>query len=215
MKLARKTYERIKPMKSFPTIGFFAALLAFSGIEPAFPQVAEDTPYREWVEYRDGEISVAFDQTPVEVVLYAIRARTGFQIILPSATESKPLNLRMNRLPLEPAVRFLIASIGFKNFALMYDETGRPNRAVVLRARLDDRASLTASSNPASQAPKPEPQSLSAEERDKLQKELEHWSELKPEDRDRLEGRLKSLPASEEREQLVNEYGRQILGIKK
>ena len=202
-------------MKSFPTIGFFAALLAFYGIEPAFPQVAEDTPYREWVEYRDGEISVAFDQTPVEVVLYAIRARTGFQIILPSATESKPLNLRMNRLPLEPAVRFLIASIGFKNFALMYDETGRPNRAVVLRARSDDRASLTASSNPASQAPKPEPQSLSAEERDKLQKELEHWSELKPEDRDRLEGRLKSLPASEEREQLVNEYGRQILGIKK
>ena len=211
MKLARKTYKRIKPMKSFPTIGFFAALLAFSGIEPAFPQVAEDTPYREWVEYRDGEISVAFDQTPVEVVLYAIRARTGFQIILPSATESKPLNLRMNRLPLEPAVRFLIASIGFKNFALMYDETGRPNRAVVLRARLDDRASLTA----ASQAPKPEPQSLSAEERDKLQKELEHWSELKQEDRDRLEDRLKSLPASEEREQLVNEYGRQILGIKK
>src|SRR5437867_7590771 len=101
MKLARKAYERIKPMKSFPTIGFFAALLAFSGIEPAFPQVAEDTPYREWVEYRDGEISVAFDQTPVEVVLYAIRARTGFQIILPSATESKPLNLRMNRLPLD------------------------------------------------------------------------------------------------------------------
>src|SRR5439155_21393223 len=98
MKLARKTYERIKPMKSFPTIGFFAALLAFSGIEPAFPQVAEDTPYREWVEYRDGEISIAFDQTPVEVVLYAIRARTVFQIIIPSTPEINPLNLRLNRV---------------------------------------------------------------------------------------------------------------------
>jgi hypothetical protein len=215
MKLARKIFERIKPMRSFWTTGFFVALLAFSGIEPAFPQVAEDAPYQEWVEYRDGEISVAFDQTPVEIALYAIRARTGFQIILPSATESKPLNLRLNRLPLEPAVRSLITSIGFKNFAVMYDDTGRPNRAVVLRARLEDRASLTANSNPTSQAKKPEPQPLSVEERDKLQKELEHWSELRQEERDRLEDRLKSLPASEEREQLVNEYGRQILGIKK
>src|SRR5437867_11496066 len=103
MKLARKTYERIKPMKRFPTIGFFAALLAFCGIEPAFPRVAEDTPYREWVEYRDGGSSVAFDQTPVEVVRYAIRARTGFQIIRPSGAEGKLLNLRMMRLPLEPS----------------------------------------------------------------------------------------------------------------
>src|SRR5207245_2972230 len=129
-------------------------------------------------------------QTPVEVVLYAIRARTGFQIILPSATESKPLNLRMVRVPLEPAVRFLITSIGLKNLALMYDEAGLPNRAVVLRARSDDRASLTASSNPASQAPKPETQSMSAEEREKLQKELEHWSAINQEDRGGLEERL-------------------------
>jgi hypothetical protein len=201
-------------MKSLSTIGLSVALLAFSGIEPAFAQVAEDTPYQEWVDYRDGEVSVAFDQTPVELALIAIRAQTGFQIILPSATESKPVNLRLTRLPLEPAVRSLITSIGFKNFALMYDEKGRPDRAVVLAAKPEDFASDAVSSNSIPQTTKADGQSLTNEERDKLHKELEHWNQLKQEDRSRIEDRLKTLPPSEEREFLVKEYGRQVLGIK-
>jgi hypothetical protein len=200
-------------MKSLSTIGLAVALLAFSGIEPAFPQEAEDNPYQEWIEYRDGEISVAFDQTPVELALSAIRARTGFQIILPSVTESKPVNLRLSRLPLEPAVRSLITSIGFKNFALMYDEAGRPNRAVVLRAQSEDRGRDSANLTFASQSPRPDTQ-LTAEERAKLEKDLERWNELKQEDRGRIEDSLKALPPSQEREQLVKEYGRQVLGIK-
>ena len=55
---------------------------------------------------------------------------------------------------------------------------------------------------------------LRAQERAQLQKELERWGELKQEDRSRIEERLKTLPPSEDREQLVKEYGRQLLGIK-
>jgi len=58
-------------------------------------------------------------------------------------------------------------------------------------------------------------QALTKDERDRLQKDIERWSELKNEDRGRIEDRLKSLPESEERDQLVKEYGRQILEIKK
>jgi hypothetical protein len=198
-------------MKSLSIMGLSLALLAFSGIEPVLAEVVEDANDQDWVDYQDGKISVAFDQTPLEVALYAIRARTGFQIILPSATESKSLNLRLSRLPLEPAVRSLISSIGFKNFALMYDERGRPNRAVVLGNQLNDRASLRAETRSTESAAQP----LTAEERAKLHNELERWGELKQQDRGRLEDRLKSLPPSEEREQLLKEYGRQILGIQK
>jgi hypothetical protein len=55
---------------------------------------------------------------------------------------------------------------------------------------------------------------LEAEERDQLQKALERWGELRLADRTRIEERLKTLPPSEDRDQLVKEYGRQLLGIK-
>jgi hypothetical protein len=57
-------------------------------------------------------------------------------------------------------------------------------------------------------------QPLNPEEREALQKELERWAELKQEERGRIEDRLKTLPPSEEREQLVKDYARKLLGIK-
>jgi hypothetical protein len=199
-------------MRSLSRIGF-ALALAFSSVQQAFPQTIADTLYRESVEYEDGKISIDFDQTPLGVALNAIQVKTGLQITVPPATESKLLNLRLSRLPLEPAVRSLIAYIGFRSFALVYDEEGHPKRAVVLEARPEVRATPAADSKvDSSAAPVVEP--LRELERAELQKELERWGELKPEDRSRIEGRLKTLPPSEDREQLVKEYGRQLLGIK-
>jgi len=184
-------------------------VLAFVGLKPAFAQ--EDVIY-QWVDYRDGEVSVAFDQAPVAVAINAILARTGVKIVLPASAENKLLNLKLDRLPLEPAVRSLITSIGFNNFALMYDDTGRPSRAVVVGA-MEDQVNLTALS--ASATEKSAIKALTKDERDRLQKDIERWNELKNEDRGRIEDRLKSLPESEERDLLVKEYGRQILEIKK
>ena len=184
-------------------------LLAFVGIKPVFAQ--EDIIYQS-VDYRDGEVSVTFDQAPVAVALNAIHARTGVKIVLPASAENKLLNIKLDRLPLEPAVRSLITSIGFSNFALMYDDTGRPSRAVVVGG-IEDQVNLTALS--AAAAEKPTVQPLTKDERDKLQKDIERWNELKNEDRGRIEDRLKSLPESEERDQLVKEYGRQVLEIKR
>jgi hypothetical protein len=199
-------------MRSLSRIGF-ALALAFSSVQQAFSQTIADTLYRESVEYEDGKITVDFDQTPLGVALNAIQVKTGLQITVPPTTESKLLNLRLSRLPLEPAVRSLIAYIGFRSFALVYDEEGHPKRAVVLEARPEVRATPASDSKvDSSAAPVVEP--LRELERAELQKELERWGELKPEDRSRIEGRLKTLPPSEDREQLVKEYGRQLLGIK-
>ena len=199
-------------MRSLSRIGF-ALALAFSIVQQAFPQTIADTLYRERVEYEDGKISVDFDQTPLGVALNAIQIKTGLQITVPPATESKLLNLRLSRLPLEPAVRSLIASIGFRNFALVYDEEGYPKRAVILDARPEARATAAPASGTDSGA-EPVVEPLRAQERAQLQKELQRWAELKQEDRSRIEERLKTLPPSEDREQLVKEYGRQLLGIK-
>jgi hypothetical protein len=181
--------------------------------QPAFTQELVDTLYREQVEYKDGKISVDFDQIPLAVALNAIQIKTGFEITLPPATGGKLLSLRLNRLPLEPAVRSLITTIGFRNFALVYDEEGYPKRAVVLETRPEVRAMSVADSKVDSTA-EAVVEPLKAEERAQLQKELERWDELKQEDRSRIETRLKTLPPSEDREQLVTEYGRQLLGIK-
>lgn len=201
-------------MKISTIVALPVVLSIFFVVAPVSPKSADEAEYEEWVEYKDGEISVAFEHTPLQVALYHIRARTGLEIIVPSASESKSLNLRLSRLSLEPAVRSLLSSMGFNSFALMYDDMGRPNRAVVLEVQPQEPASAVPDVARSPSGDERAAQALTAEEKEKLQNQLERWGELQPEERARLEEQLKSLPPSEEREQLVKEYGRQALGLK-
>ena len=200
-------------MKNALLAGFFVVLLALVRMQPASAQSMEDAMY-QWIDYRDGQISVAFDQAPLAVALQVIHARTGVKIVLPAVPEDQVLNLHLEKLPLEPAVRSLLSSIGFNNFALMYDETGRPSTAVAL-GTLEEKPNFVANATVTGEAKDSGPQPLTLEERDKIKKDLDRWAELKKEDRGRIEDRLKVLPASEDRDQLVKEYGRQVLEIKK
>jgi hypothetical protein len=181
------------------------SLAAFLWTPAARAQTEVNDFYRQWVDYRNGAVSLAFDQTPILFAISALHATTGFQIIIPPVSEIKVVNLKLHQQPLEPAVRSLISSIGYKNFALMYDEKGQPNRAVVLGARPEADERAVEAKTEATIQP------LSSEEREKMQKELERWGELKQEERGRIEVRLKNLPESDDRDQLVKLYGRQIL----
>jgi hypothetical protein len=205
---ATSSSPRFRSMKKHLRIAFVVYILIPWSSTTAAQTSSEDF-YRQWVDYRDGEISMTFDQIPVQFALYAIRAKTGFQIVIPSTTETKMVNLRLHRQPLVLAVRSLISTIGFKNFALMYDGNGRPLSAVVVGSRpLAIEPSAATKSEPAIEG-------LTVEQTNKLQKDLERWTELKQEERGRIEDRLKTLPASETRELLVAEYGRQVLGLTK
>jgi hypothetical protein len=212
-KLLHNAASEVNPLKNFLSASWMLPLLLLAG-KPVASQEIADTFYQEWVEYRDGKISMAFNETPVELALDAIRVRAGLQITVPPATGNRLLSLQLNRLPLEPAVRSFITYIGFKNFALMYDEDGRPNRAVVLAAAADDSSGRLIANAQRPENKDPISQPLTANEREKILKELGRWNELNREERGRIEDRLKTLPPSEEREQLVAEYGRQLLGIK-
>lgn len=187
----------------------FMLLLFFLGNGPAVAvESSGDDQYRQWIDYRNGEISIAFEQTPVRFALHVIQAKTGLQIIIPSNSEVKLVNLKLDRQPFEPAMRSFISTMGYKNFALMYDQDGRPHRAVVLGAL----PVIETNAAPAKVESSVEP--LTAEEREKLQTDLKRWSELNQEERGRIEDRLKSLPPTDEREELVREYGRQVLAVR-
>lgn len=191
-----------KAMKHYLKVGMLLAPLATTS---AFAQSGEADPYQEWVDVKNGEVSVAFNHTPVRFALAAFHAKTGLNIVVPPSTESQIVNLRLDRQPIEPAVRSLISTIGYQNFALVYDQEGRPHSAVVLGAQ------APAAKNPTTAttiAP------LTIEERDRLKKELDRWNELKQEERGRIEERLRNLAPSEDREILVREYGRQVLASK-
>jgi len=197
-------------MKTDSRIVALVATVLLLTCATAGAQTGAEDFYRQWVDYRNGEISVDFEQTPVPFALHAIHAKTGFQIVVPSASEARMVNLRLQRQPLEPAIRALISTIGYKSFALLYDASGRPSRAVVLNAQ-----PAPAKSVDESVTDEPSKATLKAEEQEKLQKELARWRELKQEERSRIENRLKELEPSDEREQLINEYGKQILGLAK
>ena len=188
---------------------FGASLVLAASIQLLPTPVAAQAPAGQRVDYRDGKISMSFEQFPVEAALNVIQARTGMQIILPPNSKNQLLSLQLNQLPIEPAVRLLVYSIGYRGFALLYDEQGKPYRAVVIdtRSEANEPVTIRNSDVPA--------QALTADERDRMQKQIELWSDLKSEARGRIEDRLKSLPPSTERDDLLREYGRQILGIKK
>lgn len=191
-------------MKNYLTLGILLVPVATAS---AFAQSDEDNFYQQWVDIKNGEVSLAFNQTPVHLALAAFHAKTGFNIVVPPSLESQIVNLRLNRQPIEPAVRSLISTIGYQNFALVYDQEGRPHSAVVLSAP------PPAVKNSATKAAAPVAP-LTIEERDRLKKELDRWNELKQEERSRIEERLRKVPPSEDREILVREYGRQVLAAK-
>lgn len=201
----------MKKLLIFTCMAVVPSLLASGSV---FAQTAEESFYQQWVDYRDGQISVSFHRTPVVVALHAIREKTGVQFHVPSAAGDRLLSLRLVRERLEPAVQSLLSSIGFRNFALMYDEEGRPWRAVVLGGLSPENAQ-PANAGRAAEDAQGAAEPLSADERDRLQSDLQRWENLKQEERGRVEDRLKTLPASPERDQLVAEYGRIVLGIKK
>lgn len=186
-----------------------AGVLVFLSLLFSTPSLAQ-TATGQRVDYRDGKLSVSFEQYPVDAAINLIQARTGLQIVLPANAKAQLISLQLSQLPIEPALRLFVYAIGFRGFALLYDEKERPYRAMVIETRPEDRSEIITARNN-----EPSTQPLTPEEKDRLQKQLELWSDLRSEARGRIEDRLKSLPPSTERDDLVREYGRQILGIKK
>src|SRR5687767_2224063 len=90
------------------------AVLILLSSESAFGQSTADEYYRQWVDYRDGEISVDFDQTLAVFGLQPIIAKPGFRFVFRSRGKAGVLILRFRRQPLEPPIRCLFSTFGYK-----------------------------------------------------------------------------------------------------
>jgi hypothetical protein len=193
-------------MKMIAQLAMAVGLL-LAGTSSAASESAGDEPYRRWVEYHNGEISVTFRQVPVEFAVAAIQARTGIEMIVPAEANSKTLSLVLKKVPIEVAMRSLITSIGFNSFAMTYDKAGRPVRAIVLEARPAEAETASAVHKPGVESPPP------ADDKEQLIASLKRWNELSEEARSRIQERLRALPPSKERDELMKDYARQLLGI--
>jgi hypothetical protein len=184
-------------------------LLLLSNGAVAYAEEEPEIPYEERVDYDGNRISVTFDHTPLNLALNIIRERTGIEFVVPPAVENRELSLRLTRSPIEPAVRSVISSLGFENFALIYDPSGQPSRVLILNTQTPDEAAAV----DADPAPSTAAGAGISDERSSIEKELKRWSELNREERVRLENRLRRLPSSPEHAELLAEYGRRNLGL--
>lgn len=110
-----------------------SALLIWGAILLFLPGTGQGAMSNVWVKYRNGKLSMAFDQTPIEVALEAVRAKTGIRVNLPEDTRGKLLSVRVHPLPLEEAMCRLLWALGLDSFALLYDKNGQAQYLIVLK----------------------------------------------------------------------------------
>lgn len=94
------------------------------------------------VSYQDGKLALAFDRTPTETALAAIREKTGHEIILPANLEAKSVTIQTGPRPLDGALRHFLRAIGLDSFALVYQRNGESRQIIVLGPRTQNPAHI-------------------------------------------------------------------------
>jgi hypothetical protein len=199
----KNSFGGIPAMRTLGRELLFAIWIAAASC--ALARAAEE----EAVRYENGELTVSFVEVPLYLAVETIRFRTGLEIVFPGALGTTLLTFRVKQLPLEPAVRSLFSTIGVRSFAFVYDGEGRPSQAVVLASLPEERRSHERAADASGGGSE-----LSAEEVETLLKQLERWGEIGPEERKRLEERLKTIPPSDLRDRFLKEYARQVLALR-
>lgn len=179
----------------------------------SFPVMADDDlyPYRQYVKYDSDGVSFAFSDLRASDAAQLVRATTGVAITLPTSTQSKTINLRLKKAKVDQAVRSLLKALELNNSFLVYDRDGRLTDVVALEKTVSHPVSEARSTE--EDKPKNDLRKLTSEERDSLLRDFGRWTDLSAEERDAIHARLRMIPPSKERDQIVKEYLRQVLGL--
>lgn len=187
-------------------------LLALLGIAPSAALADDDYyPYQQFVKYDNDSVSVAFSNMRAAEAAYLIRSTIGVTITLPSSTRSKTVNLRLEGAKVDQAVRSLLTALELNNSFLVYDRDGRLTGVIALETAVSQPISESQPSE--EDKKKTTHQELTSTERDSLLLDFGRWSELTAEERDSIHARIKAIPPSEDRDPLIREYIRQVLGV--
>jgi hypothetical protein len=212
VKRKRRQLRRSNPS----AIELLAAIIAL--LICMYPSIAltEDDflPFQQYVRYNNNDnVSLALTNVRASDAVQLMRSATGVRITLPTPTQSKTITLAVDRARMDQAIESLLTALDLDNSFLVYDRDGHLTGVIAL-----DKGKTQSASN--SQPPeeneqqKSEYKNLTAPEREALVREFRLWSKLSAKDRDSIHARLKTIPPSKQRDDLIKEYVRLVLGVR-
>ncbi len=143
------------------TAAFAWLILAWWVGVPFLLEGAEKAAGERWVRYENGQLSFAFEETPVGAALAAISEKTGIRIVLLPGVEEKAVSLRVEGVLLETGLRHLLRAVGLASFAIVYEEQGSARQLIIVEPGTAEAPSTALPVPPAGQPvyipPKTEP----------------------------------------------------------
>ncbi|MGH7828091.1 MAG: hypothetical protein ACREQ7_23290 [Candidatus Binatia bacterium] len=204
---SRRRYCRL-PVYDSRAIGL--ALLTLSLFFPPIPRaLATDDSYpsQQFVKYDKDSVSLAFSNLRAAEAAYLMRSTTGIAITLPPSSRTKVINLTLERANMDQAIRSLLTALELNNSFLVYDRDGRLTGVIALEK--------VASEATASDQEKKETsyRELTVKELESILRDFGRWSELGAEEQKTIHARLKTIPPSRIRDQVIRAYVRQVLEV--
>ena len=193
-------------------IGILASLVSLPICLFPSSALTEDDflPYQQFVKYNNDSISLALNNVRAGDAVQLMHSTTGIMITLPTSTQSRTITLSVVRARMDQAIESLLTALELNNSFIVYDPDGRLTGVIALEKGVPQPRSDSLPSD--EQKQKAEFQKLTAPEREALMREFRLWSKLSAEDRESIHARLKTIPASQERDELIKEYVRLVLG---
>jgi hypothetical protein len=179
---------------------------------PAPPALATDDfyPNQQFVKYEKDSVSLAFTNLRAAEAAYLMRSTTGIAITLPTSTQTKLINLRLERAKVDHAVRSLLTALDLNNAFLLYDRDGRLTGVIALETAVE----TVSTPEPTRQEKRNATyRDLTVKEFDSMLRDLGRWTELSAHEQRTIHGRLKTIAPSKVRDQLIKEYVRKVLEV--
>jgi hypothetical protein len=167
-------------------------------------------PNQQFVKYDNNSVSLAFSNLRAAEAAYLMRTSTGIAITLPTSAQTKLINLTLERANVDQAVRSLLTALDLNNAVLVYDRDRRLTGVIALETVV--RPNPGAEISPEDRR-KTNYRELTSKEFESIVRDLGRWNELTAQEQKLLHGRLKTIPPSKLREQIINEYVRQVLEV--
>jgi hypothetical protein len=215
-RVADSVYSRVKAPRihrryHLSRIKVLLAALFLVYLFPAPGLPSDDIfPEQQFLKYDQDGVSVAFNNLRAADAAQWMRSTTGVAIRLPTSAQTKPVNLRLEGARVDYAVHSLLAALQLNNAFLVYDPDGHLTGVIALEKTVSRPSTEIA---PAEENKQKTSSELTTQERESLLKEFARWAEISAEEQKSIQTRLKEMPPSKERDQLIKDYLRLTLGI--
>ena len=215
-RVADSVYSRVKAPRihrryHLSRIKVLFATLFLVYLFPAPASPSDDIfPEQQFLKYDQDGVSVAFNNLRAADAAQWMRSTTGVAIRLPTSAQTKPINLRLEGARVDYAVHSLLAALQLNNAFLVYDPDGHLTGVIALEKTVSRPSTEIA---PAEENKQKTSSELTTQERESLLKEFARWAEISAEEQKSIQTRLKEMPPSKERDQLIKDYLRLTLGI--